>query len=208
MEDTTPTPEPLGAGNSKGSPGNDDKNVNTGSTSASTASTSANPSSNGTSTSEISVTIPEPLSFQTSQSIQPTQIGQLIGPEEESASTIPLFLRRIHASRPIPPETPGTPLVPQPLYLPPPALPAVEEDLVPPENFALVSPGVYRCGFPLKKNFAFLETLRLKTVLWVVFFSILHERRSGTPLTPEHWCWRIIPKPISNGARARISSSW
>lgn len=56
---------------------------------------------------------------------------------------------------------------PNPLYLPPPALPKVEEDLVPPENFALVSSGVYRCGFPKKRNFKFMETLRLKTVLWV-----------------------------------------
>lgn len=54
---------------------------------------------------------------------------------------------------------------PNPLYLPPPALPKVEEDLVPPENFALVSSGVYRCGFPKKRNFKFMETLRLKTVL-------------------------------------------
>jgi tyrosine-protein phosphatase SIW14 len=36
---------------------------------------------------------------------------------------------------------------------------------VPPENFALVCSGVYRSGFPLKKNFKFMETLRLKTVL-------------------------------------------
>ncbi|KAE8541760.1 hypothetical protein D1P53_001933 [Cryptococcus gattii VGV] len=57
---------------------------------------------------------------------------------------------------------------PNPLYLPPPALPKVEEDLVPPENFALVSSGVYRCGFPKKRNFKFMETLRLKTVLTLV----------------------------------------
>ncbi|OCF62180.1 tyrosine specific protein phosphatase [Kwoniella mangroviensis CBS 10435] len=57
---------------------------------------------------------------------------------------------------------------PNPLYLPPPALPKVEEDLVPPENFALVSKGVYRSGFPKKRNFGFMETLRLKTVLTLV----------------------------------------
>ncbi|ORY34792.1 tyrosine phosphatase family-domain-containing protein, partial [Naematelia encephala] len=60
------------------------------------------------------------------------------------------------------------PPVPQPLYLPPPALPDVEDDLVPPENFAVVSGGVYRCGFPMKRNFRFMETLRLKTVLTLV----------------------------------------
>ncbi|ODN72912.1 hypothetical protein L202_08328 [Cryptococcus amylolentus CBS 6039] len=57
---------------------------------------------------------------------------------------------------------------PNALYLPPPAMPAPEEDLVPPENFSLVSSGVYRCGFPKKRNFKFMETLRLKTVLTLV----------------------------------------
>ncbi|WWC73742.1 uncharacterized protein I206_107714 [Kwoniella pini CBS 10737] len=54
------------------------------------------------------------------------------------------------------------------LYLPPPTLPNVEEDLVPPENFSLVSKGVYRSGFPKKRNFEFMKTLRLKTVLTLV----------------------------------------
>ncbi|WVR08097.1 hypothetical protein IAU60_005143 [Kwoniella sp. DSM 27419] len=54
------------------------------------------------------------------------------------------------------------------LYLPPPALPSLEEDLVPPENFSLVSTGVYRSGFPKKRNFGFMQTLRLKTVLTLV----------------------------------------
>ncbi|OCF43860.1 tyrosine specific protein phosphatase [Kwoniella heveanensis CBS 569] len=67
------------------------------------------------------------------------------------------------SSNPVPPAPP-----PNALYLPPPALPNLEEDLVPPENFALVAPGVYRCGFPKKRNFGFMETLRLKTVLTLV----------------------------------------
>ncbi|WVW86974.1 hypothetical protein I302_109030 [Kwoniella bestiolae CBS 10118] len=73
-----------------------------------------------------------------------------------------------------PSPTPGSsttisqPQPPNPLYLPPPALPKVEEDLVPPENFSLVSKGVYRSGFPKKRNFGFMETLRLKTVLTLV----------------------------------------
>jgi len=79
--------------------------------------------------------------------------------------TVPLFLQRIYASQQPRPQTPGTPVIPQPLYLPPPALPAAEEDLVPPENFSVVSNGVYRSGFPMKKNFRFMESLRLKTVL-------------------------------------------
>ena len=87
--------------------------------------------------------------------------------EVEVEVEVPAFLRRIHLTRPISPSPPpprvGT--TPQPLYLPPPALPIVEEDLVPPENFSVVASGVYRSGFPLKKNFRFMETLRLKTIL-------------------------------------------
>ncbi|KAK4685794.1 hypothetical protein P7C73_g4342, partial [Tremellales sp. Uapishka_1] len=65
-------------------------------------------------------------------------------------------------------QTTAVPPPPNPLYLPPPAVPNVEEDLVPPENFALVSSGVYRCGFPKKRNFKFMEELKLKTVLTLV----------------------------------------
>ncbi|WVQ66094.1 uncharacterized protein L199_004272 [Kwoniella botswanensis] len=106
-----------------------------------------------------------------------------------SPPTIPPFLATILSSRiasippPAPPASSSTsnqstnpsPILqqplsqpPNPLYLPPPALPKVEEDLVPPENFALVSKGVYRSGFPKKRNFGFMETLRLKTVLTLV----------------------------------------
>lgn len=37
--------------------------------------------------------------------------------------------------------------------------------LVPPINFALVAPGVYRSGHPNRRNFGFLQRLGLKTVL-------------------------------------------
>lgn len=44
-----------------------------------------------------------------------------------------------------------------------------EEPLLrPPDNFAMVSPGVYRSSFPSSKNFEFLKTLGLKTVLTLV----------------------------------------
>ena len=79
---------------------------------------------------------------------------------------IPLFLQRIHSTRTTSPVVPPrNATAPLPIYLPPPALPTVEEDLIPPENFAVVSSGVYRSGFPLRKNFPFMETLRLKTIL-------------------------------------------
>lgn len=86
--------------------------------------------------------------------------------------SIPLFLQRIYASQQQRPQTPGTTTVPQPLYLPPPALPAAEDDLVPPENFSIVCNGVYRSGFPMKKNFRFMESLRLKTVLQVASLKL------------------------------------
>lgn len=39
--------------------------------------------------------------------------------------------------------------------------------LVPPINFALVAPGVYRSGHPNRKNFPFLLGLSLKTIIYV-----------------------------------------
>lgn len=84
---------------------------------------------------------------------------------------LPPFLSRILATHHPPPQ-PSSPSygpeakpTPQSLYLPPPAIPDIEEDLVPPENFALVCPGVYRSGFPKKRNFGFMQTLGLKTIL-------------------------------------------
>lgn len=100
--------------------------------------------------------------------------GSSSSPSGASPDTaeVPAFLSRILISRPLPaaptsspsPST-STPAVPQPLYLPPPAIPDVPEDLIPPENFAVVCKGVYRCGFPKKRNFRFMETLGLRTVL-------------------------------------------
>ena len=40
--------------------------------------------------------------------------------------------------------------------------------VTPPNNFALVFPGVYRSSFPKRKNFDFLKRLKLKTVLSLV----------------------------------------
>lgn len=39
--------------------------------------------------------------------------------------------------------------------------------LVPPLNFAMVAPGVYRSGHPNKQNFSFLRKLGLKTIMCV-----------------------------------------
>ncbi|ORY90881.1 protein-tyrosine phosphatase, partial [Leucosporidium creatinivorum] len=43
-----------------------------------------------------------------------------------------------------------------------------EEDLLPPENFAMVSSFVYRSSFPKRKNFKFLKQLGLKSVLTLI----------------------------------------
>jgi hypothetical protein len=37
--------------------------------------------------------------------------------------------------------------------------------LYPPENFAIVVPGIFRSSFPRSKNFGFLKSLGLKSVL-------------------------------------------
>ncbi|CAG8610608.1 6668_t:CDS:2 [Paraglomus brasilianum] len=39
--------------------------------------------------------------------------------------------------------------------------------LVPPLNFAIVSPGVYRSGHPNRQNFPFLKKLGLKTIMYL-----------------------------------------
>ncbi|GAA6005224.1 hypothetical protein JCM10207_002903 [Rhodosporidiobolus poonsookiae] len=40
--------------------------------------------------------------------------------------------------------------------------------LIPPENFAMVSPGLYRSSFPRRANFGFLRSLGLKSVMTLV----------------------------------------
>lgn len=49
-----------------------------------------------------------------------------------------------------------------------------ETELYPPENFAMVMPGVYRSGFPKKQNFEFLKKLKIKTILYGVRKNINH----------------------------------
>ena len=44
---------------------------------------------------------------------------------------------------------------------------AEEELLIPPDNFAQVNYGVYRSGFPTKRNFAFLRTLHLRSLVYL-----------------------------------------
>lgn len=46
------------------------------------------------------------------------------------------------------------------------SLAQIEEVLVPPLNFAMVAPGVYRSGYPNKRNFPFLKKLRLKSIMY------------------------------------------
>ncbi|KAL8291794.1 hypothetical protein RQP46_002052 [Phenoliferia psychrophenolica] len=45
---------------------------------------------------------------------------------------------------------------------------AIEETLLPPQNFAMVSSFVYRSSFPTRKNFPFLRSLGLKSVLTLI----------------------------------------
>ncbi|KAF1777525.1 Protein-tyrosine phosphatase-like [Phytophthora cactorum] len=49
----------------------------------------------------------------------------------------------------------------------------VKAELIPPENFAMIEKGLYRSGFPKKKNFAFLKkSLQLKSIL--TLFNKMH----------------------------------
>jgi tyrosine-protein phosphatase SIW14 len=52
-----------------------------------------------------------------------------------------------------------------------------EKTLIPPLNFSMVDSGVYRSGFPNKKNHAFLQQLGLKSVLYVVLKRVKGRRR-------------------------------
>ncbi|KAJ2961452.1 hypothetical protein NQZ79_g3253 [Umbelopsis isabellina] len=47
--------------------------------------------------------------------------------------------------------------------------------LVPPLNFAMVAPGVYRSGHPNRQNFPFLRKLRLKTVMYFAMEDLTPE---------------------------------
>jgi tyrosine-protein phosphatase SIW14 len=47
------------------------------------------------------------------------------------------------------------------------APPKTQSLLVPPLNFAMVNPGVYRAGHPNKKNFKFLKKLQLKSIIYL-----------------------------------------
>ena len=84
---------------------------------------------------------------------------------------IPSFLEAIllaHPSLPTPIPTTPNANASSALYTLPQAPPPPEDPLIPPENFSIVASGVYRSGFPKKRNFKFMEGLRLKTVLTLV----------------------------------------
>ncbi|KAJ1503767.1 hypothetical protein HMI54_004796 [Coelomomyces lativittatus] len=53
----------------------------------------------------------------------------------------------------------------------------MESVLVPPLNFAMVCSGVYRSGYPNRKNFTFLKTLQLKTLIYVCPESYAEENQ-------------------------------
>lgn len=42
------------------------------------------------------------------------------------------------------------------------------EELFPPENFVMVTKGIFRSSFPKRKNFAFMKRLGLKTILTLI----------------------------------------
>ncbi|KAJ4764939.1 Phosphotyrosine protein phosphatases superfamily protein [Rhynchospora pubera] len=44
---------------------------------------------------------------------------------------------------------------------------ASEEPLHPPVNFAMVEDGIYRSGFPEPSNFPFLQTLKLRSIIYL-----------------------------------------
>ena len=47
-----------------------------------------------------------------------------------------------------------------------------DELLIPPLNFSMVDKGVYRSGYPTKKNFPFLAKLGLRSVVYVTLSEL------------------------------------
>jgi hypothetical protein len=113
--------------------------------------------------------------------------GAFVLPTDSTPDTpiqIPSFLQDILDAHPAP-STPASAITnpytsSAALYTLPQAPPPPEDPLIPPENFSVVSSGVYRCGFPKRRNFKFMETLRLKTVLTLVL--------EDYPDTNLKWC--------------------
>ena len=58
--------------------------------------------------------------------------------------------------------------------------------LVPPENFALVERGLYRGAFPKPKNFPFLRTLGLRTILSLKLEKTNEYPAANTAFNHEH----------------------
>jgi hypothetical protein len=121
-----------------------------------------------------------------SQARPPLHLSTSYADESTPVQPIPAFLQSILSAHPAPPTPIDTPSTPNPyassaaLYTLPQAPPPPEDPLIPPENFSLVASGVYRSGFPKKRNFKFMETLRLKTVLTLVL--------EDYPETNLRWC--------------------
>mmetsp|Transcript_5716 Transcript_5716/g.10244 ORF Transcript_5716/g.10244 Transcript_5716/m.10244 type:complete len:235 (-) Transcript_5716:1003-1707(-) len=46
--------------------------------------------------------------------------------------------------------------------------PDPKDVLIPPENFSMVMPGIYRSGFPKRKNLPFLSNIKLRSILTLV----------------------------------------
>ncbi|RSH90062.1 hypothetical protein EHS25_001395 [Saitozyma podzolica] len=67
-------------------------------------------------------------------------------------------------------------------------LPSTSPPLVPPINFSLVAPGVYRSGHPNKKNFGFLRRLKLRGIMYLEGQTSI-ERIPWTLWRRKGWCY-------------------
>ena len=68
------------------------------------------------------------------------------------------------------------------------------DELHPPLNFALVMPGVYRSGFPVRRNFTFLARLQLRLVVAMVL--LVDASMSSSSLCLSFELSSIITVPI------------
>lgn len=56
----------------------------------------------------------------------------------------------------------------------------MEKNKIPPLNFSMVESGLYRSGFPNKRNFEFLKTLNLKSIVYLCHHSYREENLKFT----------------------------
>ncbi|GAA5826279.1 hypothetical protein JCM11251_007238 [Rhodosporidiobolus azoricus] len=117
---------------------------------------------------ENSVDTVRPLSEPASPLTAPPTGDETISPTSLSSSAPAASAPPSYLRRPVSPSTASVTSTVPTDQLSAASLPLDDSTLRPPENFAMVSPGLYRSSFPRRANFSFLRSLGLKSVMVLV----------------------------------------